>query len=125
VRRRADKMLRALALGGVELSVALVDDETMRELNFRYRGKDRPTDVLAFAMREGEGGGGDVLGDVIIAVEVARRQAAKRRLPVGDEVTMLLAHGLLHLLGFDHATKAEERVMKARTAELVAAARAR
>ncbi len=125
-RRRAEKMLDYLGLDAVELSIALVNDETIRELNRNYRNKDRPTDVLAFAMREGEAipahGETEMLGDVIISVETARRQAAKRQRPLLDELTMLLAHGLLHLIGYDHDTKAKEKVMFAKTKELEVAA---
>jgi probable rRNA maturation factor len=105
----------------------LCDDETIRALNRDYRGKDRPTDVLAFAMREGDGGElhPDLLGDVVISMDTARRQAAERAQRIVDEVTFLLAHGLLHLLGYDHRTDDEDRVMRARTDALVAAARHR
>jgi len=113
-------------LGPAELSVALVDDATIRALNRDFRGKDRPTDVLAFAMREGEQmpspGEIELLGDVVIAVPTARRQARRRRRSLLDELTMLLGHGLLHLIGYDHATKAEEKVMVAKTRQLEAAA---
>jgi probable rRNA maturation factor len=130
MRRRALKMLRHLGLDAVELSVALLDDAGIRALNRDYRGKDRPTDVLAFAMEEGEqfalaSGAVRVLGDVIIAVPTARRQARRRRRPLLDELTMLLAHGLLHLLGYDHQNDEQEREMTARTRELEAAARRR
>jgi probable rRNA maturation factor len=132
--RRANKMLRHLELSAVELSVALVDDATIAELNRSYRQVDRPTDVLAFAMEEGEpvpgrGHGADhshrVLGDVIISVPTARRQAKQHKRSLLEELTMLLAHGLLHLLGYDHASNREERQMKALTSELEAAARLR
>jgi probable rRNA maturation factor len=117
-------MLEHLRLSAVELSVALVDDDTMRSLNREYRSIDRTTDVLAFAMQEGEGPRDQaLLGDVVISVPTAKRQAKERGCSVSDEVTMLLAHGLLHLLGHDHVTKAEERRMKALTQELEAAAR--
>lgn len=117
-------MLRALRLSEDELSVVLCDDATIHALNRDYRGKDKPTDVLAFAMREGEGArfAGGMLGDVVISLPTAAKQAKTHRRSVNDEVTMLLAHGLLHLLGFDHATRAEERRMKARTDALIAAA---
>jgi probable rRNA maturation factor len=120
-------MLHHLALGGAELSVAIVDDGTMRVLNRRHRGKDKPTDVLAFPMDEWASGGppAGLLGDVILSAETARRQARRHRRPLLDEVTMLLAHGLLHLLGHDHRTDAEEREMTARTRELEQAAGAR
>jgi probable rRNA maturation factor len=116
-------MLAHLGLGAVELSIALVDDATIRALNRTYRNKDKPTDVLAFPLHEpGQDG---LLGDVIVSVETARRQAARRRRPLLAELTMLLAHGLLHLVGYDHQTDAQEREMTARTRDLEAAAAAR
>ena len=84
--------------------------------------------MLAFALREGEPFASvddEPLGDVVLSVPTAARQARKARRTLLDEATMLLAHGLLHLLGFDHATKAEELVMKAKTVELERAAIAR
>lgn len=129
VKRRADKMLAALDLTGAELSVALVDDATIHTLNRDYRHKDKPTDVLAFAMEEGEAmpAGADrdgerVLGDVIVSIDTATKQAKKRRRPLLDELTMLLAHGLLHLLGYDHQDDVEEATMNARAAALLAEA---
>jgi probable rRNA maturation factor len=126
VRRRAEKMLDHLRLGAVELSVALVDDPTIHELNRTYRHKDKPTDVLAFALQEPVPARPvGMLGDVILSIETARRQAARHRRPLLAELTMLLAHGLLHLLGHDHQTDAQEREMTARTRELETAAAAR
>ncbi len=128
--RRAGKMLAALDLANVELSVALVDDAAMQRLNRQFRRVNRPTDVLAFAMREGEPmaegpPGPELLGDVVISVDTARRQAAERQRPLLDELTLLLAHGLLHLLGHDHGTDRTERAMAARTRELERAANQR
>jgi len=126
IRGRAEKMLRHLGLDAVELSVALVDDATIHALNRDYRKKDKPTDVLAFPLQEPvpeEVTG--LLGDVILSIDTARRQASKHRRPLLGELTMLLAHGLLHLLGYDHQTDAEEREMTARTRELEAAAASR
>jgi len=124
VRERAERMLAALRMPDAELSILLCDDETIWALNRDYRGKDRPTDVLAFAMREGEGPAlhQELLGDVVISLDTARRQAAERGRTIVYEVTFLLAHGLLHLLGYDHQTDDEERRMSARTDALVAAA---
>lgn len=125
VRRAAERMLEALGRPDAELSILLCDDATIHELNQTYRAKDRPTDVLAFAMAEGEGGelAGELLGDVVISLETARRQAAERGLAIAFEVIFLLAHGLLHLVGYDHRDDAEERVMNAKTEELVAVVR--
>ena len=107
VRRDAVRILRALAVKD-ELSIALVGDEEMRVLNARYRKLDRPTDVLAFAQREGEGDGTNLLGDVVISVDTASRQAAEHGVELHDELRLLLAHGILHLLGYDHERSASE-----------------
>ena len=103
VRRDADALLALLAVDG-ELSVALVSDAEIHALNRDYRGKDHPTDVLAFALREGEDAHlhADILGDVVISLDTAARQAAARGHSVAEEVRFLLAHGILHLLGYDH-----------------------
>ncbi|HEX9297927.1 MAG TPA: rRNA maturation RNase YbeY [Polyangiaceae bacterium] len=131
VRRWAQRMLRRLDLSRAELSVALTDDREIHELNRVFRRRNRPTDVLAFAMREGEpcGSSGarqpgacEMLGDIVVSIETARRQAARRRRSIESELRMLLAHGLLHLVGYDHRTGEEERVMKAKTRELCRAA---
>jgi probable rRNA maturation factor len=120
----AKRMLKALSLPDAELSVLLCDDAVIHVLNRDYRKKDQPTDVLAFAMREGEAhvGNASLLGDVVISVPTARRQAKERGCGLDDEVVMLLAHGLLHLLGFDHQTAAEDRRMRAKTDVLVGVA---
>ena len=122
--RRIRSMIRILQLEKTEVSFVLTDDHRIWELNKIYRKKNRPTDVLAFAMREGDFGtlAGAVLGDVIVSVQTARKQAVERGANVLDEVTMLLAHGLLHLLGWDHDTPAKDRRMRAETDRLCAAA---
>ena len=112
----ARRLLRALDEAQAELTVSLVDDAALRRLNRDYRGKDRSTDVLAFAMREGARAPGDeaVLGDVVISLDSAARQARQRGIPAADEVRTLLIHGVLHLLGYDHERSAlEARRMKA------------
>jgi probable rRNA maturation factor len=125
IRTRAERMLRALSLPKAELSILLCDDPTIHELNRGHRKKDKPTDVLAFALREGKPlpGAPELLGDVVISLDTARRQAEEHGRSLWDEVTMLLAHGLLHLVGYDHRTRAEERVMNARADVLIAASR--
>jgi probable rRNA maturation factor len=116
VAAEARRLLRALEEDGAELSVSLVDDAAMRRLNRDYRGQDRATDVLAFAMREGARAPGDaaVLGDVVISLDTAARQARERGVSAADEVRTLLIHGILHLLGYDHERSVlEARRMKA------------
>jgi probable rRNA maturation factor len=117
-------MLAALDLPRAELSIVLCDDAIIHVLNRDHRKKDRPTDVLAFALREGPYAelAGAMLGDVVISLDTAARQAREKKVSLDREVTMLLAHGLLHLLGHDHRTRAEERRMTARTDALIAAA---
>jgi rRNA maturation RNase YbeY len=114
--RNARRLLRGLRLPDAELSLVLVSDRQMRALNRRWRARDRPTDVLSFAQREGPGGAPDgMLGDVVISVDTARRQAAERGSTVGREADRLLIHGLLHLLGYDHErSEAEARRMRRR-----------
>lgn len=113
-----------------ELSLVFVDPDTIWELNERYRGVDGPTDVLSFAIEDGEaragqwpdGGGKDhpaiLLGDVVIAPAIARQNAATRAGDrghdgsVADEVALLIVHGILHILGYDHEIEAEAEKME-------------
>lgn len=116
-------MLHARGLGESELSVLLCDDTTMRRLNRRYRGIDKTTDVLAFSLREGPGAQhvGPMLGDVVLCIPQARRQARAAGRSLREELTELLAHGLLHLCGMDHRTAAEDRRMRRETRRLLEA----
>ncbi len=103
VARRGRRLLDALRLPRAELSLLLVSDAVMRQLNRDWRGKDRPTDVLSFAQAEGDGGApAELLGDVVISLDTARRQAAERAASLTSELDRLLIHGVLHLLGYDH-----------------------
>jgi probable rRNA maturation factor len=122
--RRARAMLDAVQMGHMELSILLTGDDQIKMLNRVYRKKNRPTDVLAFAQREGTFGdrAGHLLGDVVISIPTTRRQAAKRGADFTSELTVLLAHGLLHLLGWDHDTPAKDRRMRRETDRLCEAA---
>ena len=116
LRRRARRILTALVGSDrAELSILLVDDAEIAALNRRYRGRSRPTDVLAFSLLEGAHADrrGALLGDVVIGIETAARQARSRRRTLDDEVARLLVHGALHLVGYDHARSAEARIMRA------------
>jgi probable rRNA maturation factor len=88
----------------LSLSVLLCGDARMWTLNRRFRGIDRPTDVLSFPFEESPLSSTSFLGDVVIDVPYADRQARRRGHPVAREVRILLAHGILHLLGYDHET---------------------
>ena len=99
--------------------LTLTGDEHLREYNRRYRGLDEPTDVLAFAAQErpldqrfqAPPGTEHWLGDIVISLPRARRQAREAHHPINDEVRLLAVHGFLHLLGYDHAEPPEERLM--------------
>jgi probable rRNA maturation factor len=126
VRREADAMLVELELAHAELSVLLTNDAEIHALNLEHRDKDKPTDVLSFPLDEGGGADGAVsgtrvLGDVVISLDTAARQARGRKRELLPEVRFLLAHGLLHLLGYDHGDPAEKREMDAMTRRLVRA----
>ena len=111
---KARRILRLLDQNDCELSVALVGDDEIRGLNGRYRSRDEPTDVLSFPMEDPPPSGPRLIGDVVISVEKAARQARQRRRSLDDELEVLLIHGILHNLGYDHERSPEdEREMRA------------
>ena len=114
LRSRAARLLRSVSHAASELSIHLVDDEAIAALNSTYRGQARAADVLSFSLLEGDHAEyrGPLLGDVVIGIETAARQARARRGTLDDEVAQLLIHGTLHLLGFDHARRRETEVMR-------------
>lgn len=97
------------------MSILILDDPSMKELNRRFRGRDSTTDVLSFPI------GKDIpnedlphlFGDVVISFDRAKSQAAERNVCLEEEVNHLLVHGILHLLGFDHETKKDAKIMEA------------
>jgi len=123
---------RALELAGahlgpdVSVSITLVDDEAITDLNRDHRGLARPTDVLSFSQLEGEEMGdlpeGEPLplGDIVISLERCLAQAADYGHSFERELGFLTAHGMLHLLGWDHQTPEEEAAMMAKTEEILA-----
>lgn len=123
VGRLASRVLEGLGLPEAELSLVLVDDEEMAGLNLQYLGRTGPTNVIAFSMREGEGGhiSPHLLGDVVISLDTARREAREAGIPWEERLAALLAHGVLHLLGHDHELgTVEARRMEAEEQRLVA-----
>jgi pyridoxine 5-phosphate synthase len=122
LRQRAERLLSLCGCPQSELSILLVDDQEMAQLNGQYRHKQGPTNVLAFALQEA---GGihlpeQLLGDVIISLDTAAREAAADRVTLHRRVTILLIHGLLHLLGFDHErSRGEALAMAEREKELL------
>ena len=111
LRRRARELLRALGQGDAELSLSLVEDGEIRDLNRRWRGKDSATDVLSFPLSEPPGG--PLLGDVVISLDTARRVAGEGERALEAELDRYLAHGILHLLGHDHERARDARAMAA------------
>ena len=111
-RVRLDRLARAILSevgeASAEMGILFVGDQRMRGLNRRYRGKDRTTDVLAFAMREASHSSVGLLGDVVIAVPTAVRQAKEGQRSLDEELTVLLVHGILHLCGYDHERSENE-----------------
>lgn len=114
LRRDGTRILAGLGRDHAELSVVLCDDAFIRDLNKEWRGVDGATDVLSFEM------GGDVLGDVVLSVETASRQAAEHGHSLGHELRILLVHGVLHLVGHDHIESEAAARMRAEEARLLA-----
>jgi len=119
LRRSLKRLLKELQRENGELSVLIVDDEQIRAINRDYLHRDRPTNVISFAMTEGVGGDihPELLGDIIISAETAARDAAAGGLQLMDEMEFLLIHGLLHLLGYDHENTSQEEARRMKLKE--------
>ncbi|HEY9069580.1 MAG TPA: rRNA maturation RNase YbeY [Candidatus Ozemobacteraceae bacterium] len=120
LRALAEEILRYEdAAENVELSIVLCDDEFIQKLNNDYLGRNRPTDVLSFPIEDD-----DLetevrpIGDVVISIETAHRQAAKLNHSLGLEAAFLLIHGILHLMGYDHDTSSDQLRMRDREAAI-------
>ena len=114
-------ILIALKCEEIEISILLTDDERMRKLNKKYRGQNQTTDVLSFPQHNGkeEGLNPHLLGDVVISTAAASRQSTQHKLSLEEELVLLLIHGILHLLGYDHERSDEDaRNMKEKNQEL-------
>ncbi len=118
VRLAVEKVGEMFGASTAEVSVTLTNDAYIHTLNKEYRQIDRPTDVLSFALREGEepvvagGPDTDVLGDIVLSVERARAQATEYGHSLRREIAFLTVHGMLHLLGYDHIEEADRREME-------------
>lgn len=124
LRKIAQRILDASGYPRAELSITLVDNQAIQEVNRDYLERDWPTNVISFSMLEGEGGGvqPQLLGDVIISTERAASDALDAEIPFEHELWFLLLHGILHLLGYDHERGTEEDAqrMEAREREIFA-----
>ena len=110
LRKVAQRILSVSGCPDAQLSVLIVDDHEIHQINREYLGKDRPTNVISFAMQEGEGSGiqPELLGDVVVSAETAARDASDAGVYFDSELYFLLLHGILHLLGYDHTTDDEK-----------------
>ena len=121
LRRDAETALAFLGRPTDEISILLTNDSTIQPLNRLYRGIDGPTDVLSFSQMEGPPTGQvGILGDVVISIETATRQAATRGHDIDQELRILLVHGILHLLGHDHVDDGEAAVMEGMERQVLA-----
>lgn len=124
----ADAVRSALKAAGynedAEVGLVFVDDDYIHDLNHRYRGVDSPTDVLSFAMMEGEpvesGEAEPILGDVVISLQTVERQAREYGHSFLREAAYLTVHGVLHLLGYDHMEEDNKRIMRQKEEEIIA-----
>ena len=109
IRQSLNRIVRYLECGNKEVSLRLVDNGIIREINRQYLGRDYATNVMSFSLSEGEFGNinPSVLGDIIISVEKALSDARKARMNFYDEVDFLMIHGLLHLTGYNHEDNAD------------------
>jgi probable rRNA maturation factor len=124
LRRLAFRVLKAEGVTPpAEVGLVITDDETLRDLNHRYRGLDAPTDVLSFGHEPADfvtpPNGVRRLGEVILSYPTAERQAQEAGRSVQEETAHLVVHALLHLLGYDHEDSGDERHMRAREEELL------
>jgi probable rRNA maturation factor len=122
-----DQVQRSLSLpasAGATLDITLTDDAEQQQLNRLWRGKDAPTNVLAFPAADADQppplGAPLLLGDVVLAFETVAREAAEQNKPIGNHLRHLVVHGVLHLLGFDHQADADANAMETQEIEILA-----
>jgi probable rRNA maturation factor len=122
IRQTASVILNALDYPDAELSILIVDDQQIAQLNRQYLNREGPTNVIAFSMRQGQFSdiAPNLLGDVVISADTAHREAQSAGISMQDRFDQLLIHGTLHLLGYDHEnTEAEARKMEEKNNELL------
>lgn len=112
IRRVAITILKELNYPDSEIGILFIDDRQIRELNERYLKVNRPTNVISFPMAQGEFSeiNPQLLGDVVISVETAIKEAQESGLSLEDEIAFLLIHGILHLMGYDHSRGGRQRM---------------
>jgi probable rRNA maturation factor len=122
IRSTIFKILKILDCADKEISLSFVDDEKIKQLNKQYLGKDKATNVLSFSLQEDQYGNinPQILGDIVISVETAQKDAIQGNLTIAQEIDFLIIHGLLHLLGYNHenTTKKETNIMRQKEKKL-------
>lgn len=112
IKATMQSLMKAVDESDAAISVTFVDDDAIREINREHRGKDKATDVLSFPLEPEPGSPERLLGDIVISVDTAKRQAADYDAPLQREIERLLIHGLLHVLGHDHEEPDERAAME-------------
>jgi len=119
IRFKVTQLLKLTGCANKEISITFVDDEGIQRINKQYLSKDRPTNVISFSLQEGEFGDINpaMLGDVVISVDTAIRDADKGNLSFDEEIFFLIIHGLLHLLGYNHVNTSKANTLKMKQKE--------
>ena len=124
IRSNVIRLLKAIDCANREISITFVDNEAIQIINQKYLGRNKPTNVISFSMQEGEFGdiNPTVLGDIVVSVDTAERDADSGNLSFDEEILFLIIHGLLHLTGYNHenTTKANTLKMQKKEKELFA-----
>tara|TARA_Y100001934_G_scaffold84349_1_gene104690 strand:- start:289 stop:759 length:471 start_codon:yes stop_codon:yes gene_type:complete len=122
IKKNVDAIMANLNCLDKEISILLMDDDDIRQLNKKFRGYNKPTDVLSFPQNADEDPpipGEIILGDIAISLDIAKIQAKEHGLKLKEEIILLLIHGILHLLGYDHEISEQEEIkMRNKTREL-------
>ena len=122
IRQKTKQILSALGYDSHEVSLVITDNDQIQQLNKKYRKIDKPTNVLAFPMQEGQFGNitPGLLGDIVISCETAQKEAKSANINLTERISQLLIHGILHLIGFDHeASESDAIKMKEKSLELL------
>lgn len=119
VRTRMTRLLKLMNCANKEISITFVDDQAIQSINKKYLRRDRPTNVISFSLQEGEFGGinSDVLGDIVISVDTASKDAYRGNLSFDEEILFLMIHGFLHLTGYNHENTTRTNAMKMKQKE--------
>ena len=122
IRQKTKQILSALDCDSHEISLVITDNDQIQQLNKRYRKIDKPTNVLAFPMQEGQFRNitPGLLGDIVISCETAQKEAKSANINLTERISQLLIHGILHLIGFDHeASESDAIKMEEKSLELL------